>query len=422
MTRTETLLVACLHRDPERLDIDALARLDEAGWRDLFALAAKQRVRPMVHRRLLAAGGPVVVPERWWDELTTACRLVAAKNLSLRCELITLAAALARGDIPVMALKGLHVADVAYGGIAEREIGDLDLLVRKEDLARSVSVVETAGYRPWRESPLAVNIQLSQHATPLCKGQTRVELHWSLAPPSESYSIDPGELWHRSRTLDGYPNVLALSDDDLLLHLCAHAAYVHAFEFGLGSLCDLTQLIERRGPTLDWSAIGERATRWRWTRGVRLALAVAADLLGARVSDEVRTDLGLERLDAPLARAARAQVLVGYDLASVPGPGAVRARLTGGRASKMEVRSAAAADSGLASRRTSKQGAGGVPARLEGVRGANPSAAAAVRSGRGSALDPARSGGRRHRLTPAPDSRLSLRPSLRLTRLAQDAQ
>ena len=43
-----TILLACLHLDPQRLDVGALSDLDEEGWRRLLALAAAHGVRPLI--------------------------------------------------------------------------------------------------------------------------------------------------------------------------------------------------------------------------------------------------------------------------------------------------------------------------------------------------------------------------------------
>jgi hypothetical protein len=128
----------------------------------LLELAARHRVRPMVHDRLRALGGPAIVPAPFWQDLVDTCRTIAIRNLELFGELTTLSALFAREGVPMIAL---------------------------------------------------------------IRGRLRVELHVSLTPPSMSYSMDPAGVWARARPVPNLPaHVMGLGNEDLLLHLCAHTA------------------------------------------------------------------------------------------------------------------------------------------------------------------------------------------------------
>ena len=63
----EALLLACVHRDPQQLLAATLPAPDSAVWDDLVALAGRQRVRTLVHRRLAAARG---MP---WSNIIMSC-------------------------------------------------------------------------------------------------------------------------------------------------------------------------------------------------------------------------------------------------------------------------------------------------------------------------------------------------------------
>ena len=104
----------------------------------------------------------------------------------------------------------------------------------------------------------------------------------------------------------------ALAFEDLVLHLCAHTAYQHRFEFGMRSLCDIAMLVERHGDTLDWAAVVSRADSWGWSRGVHLTLELASELVGARVPADVLQAFGRD-LDDHVRAAARTAVLAGFD-------------------------------------------------------------------------------------------------------------
>jgi hypothetical protein len=103
---------------------------------------------------------------------------------------------------------------------------------------------------------------------------------------------------------------MGLGNEDLLLHLCAHTAYLHCFEFWLRSLHDLSLLVTQCGRALDWDRIAAQAREWRWTRATSLALVLAADLW------RTQAPARLEASERPIAKdvldAAREQVLAGF--------------------------------------------------------------------------------------------------------------
>lgn len=305
----DALLLDCLHRDPARLDRAALTSLSEAEWEDVLSRAQRQRVRPMLHQRLLALGGPAIVPAATWASLKAVCTSIALFNMYLHAELAVVVRAFDAEGIPVIALKGMHVATALYGGVGRREMSDIDVLVPLEFLDRAGALALANGYTSTQPFSIATDVAVSPHLATLVKGRARLEIHWNIVDPQCSYSVAPAPLVERSVPLVIPGATLrALAPEDLVLHLCAHTAYQHRFEFGMRSLCDLAMLVERHGDTLDWAAVVSRAEAWGWSRGVQLTLDLARDLLGAQVPLEVFRLFGGD-LDSQVRDAARAEVL-----------------------------------------------------------------------------------------------------------------
>jgi hypothetical protein len=314
LTSTQALLLACLRVDVPQSDGAVLERLDEQAWRDLLALATIQRVRPLVRRRLLALGGSAVVPHAVWRELESACLDIASLNLRLHVNCAAIVAALAAKQIPVIVLKGMHVASAIYGNIALREIGDIDLMVPREHLERAVAVVTEMGFQPLRPFSVELDAAANRHVSRLRRGRTIVELHWNITEPEWPFRIESALLWNNAVPWQfAGDHACTLSDEDAVLHLCMHASYQHWFEFGLRSLHDAAEIANRRGGELRWALVRQRAIDWRWTRGVYLALVLARDLLGAKVPDDVLVELRPEEMPLDVLESARAQVLLGFD-------------------------------------------------------------------------------------------------------------
>ena len=290
-----------------------LDALSPADWQDLAARARRQRVRPMILKRLTALGGPAIVPAETWDALKAACTSITFSNMFLHAELGALVKAFDAEGIPLIALKGIHVATAVYGDLSAREMSDIDVLIAREHLERAAAIALANGYTSTEPLSVATDVAVSHHLAPLTKARARVEIHWNIVEPRRSFSIDPGPLFERSvpLTIPG-ARLRALGNEDLVLHLCAHTAYSHRFEFGLRSLCDLAALVERQGGNIDWALVARQADAWRWSRAIHLALDLARELLGAPVPDAVLRSFGAGHDDRVRA-AAKTEMLAGWD-------------------------------------------------------------------------------------------------------------
>ena len=108
-----------------------------------------------------------------------------------------------------------------------------------------------------------------------------LEIHQALLDPMPHFHIDLDGIWRRAvRFRVGGREMLVLCDEDLLLHLCAHAAYNHLFDNELRLLYDIKLLVQKCGVGMDWPELGRRAQDWGLQNAVYLALRLTDDLLG----------------------------------------------------------------------------------------------------------------------------------------------
>ena len=304
------LLLDCLHQDPSRADRARLASLADDDWRQLFALAAGQKVGALLAFRLRTRGLDDAMPASIRASLREANQRAAVRSLRVQGCLFSALTALRTNGVDVIVLKGSHLASVVYPDPALRHMVDIDLLVRARDLGRAARALGSAGYEP--SVALADGTDLSStlssypyHLPPFVRrGAPNIELHWRLSPPGER--LLPDTLWERAvRTRVAGVDALGLSAEDLLLHLCAHASYKHGFELGLRPSCDIAEAVRHWGGALDWPALSERARRCGWQRGAYLSLRLARDMLGAAVPDCALAELRPRGLTEALVGAAR---------------------------------------------------------------------------------------------------------------------
>lgn len=188
------LLIDCLKKDEPGFDAARLSGLSPERWQALLALAATQRVRPLLWHRLRQKGLDKAVPIKAANELREAARRNTLRKLRLCGELRRLLSALKPEEIPLILLKGIFLADAVYGNVGLREMNDIDLLARSVDLMRIAETLTGMGYTPLQ--PICADIIKTQHHLPrlVTPDHAGFEIHWNLTSPGESYSIDPGGL------------------------------------------------------------------------------------------------------------------------------------------------------------------------------------------------------------------------------------
>jgi hypothetical protein len=296
-------------------------RPDATDWSRVVDIATREHVAPLLFKRLKESGASDFVPADEWKLLRRAYFTNGDRNTRLFRELRAVLARLRSSDIPVIVLKGAYLAEAVYGDVALRSMCDVDLLVRQAELARAesallaLSTTPLQAYRPppptgeTRPANSEPDRGTGRHIQQIQIHNLAVELHWTITSEAEPFKIDAGGLWQRARrTRVAGAEALALSHEDLLLHLCLHLCHSDWLA-GLRPLCDLAEAVRRLGRDIDWAVLVARARDWGASRHVGLTLCLARDLLGAEVPGEVLKQLVPGGIDPYVLAAARESVL-----------------------------------------------------------------------------------------------------------------
>ena len=295
--------------------------LPSQTWEGILEVALAHGVAPLLHRALQSSGTLTAIPDHIRECMEENRRAIAFANLRNLGELGRIAQALRERNIPVIVLKGLHLAELVYRDISLRPMVDLDLLVPSVQRRTAMMILREQGYK-FEESTLehgfehmpldAVESLLDRkYHVGMIHGELgiAVEIHWNLADPLHPYSPPIEDIWNSAVPARvGGTDTLVMSPEYLLLHVCAHLAYNHVFAFSLRALCDVVEILCAY-PALDWTATVERGRRYGWRRGVAVALQLAKDELGAAVSEEALSSISGSALEANLLTDARAHLI-----------------------------------------------------------------------------------------------------------------
>lgn len=310
------VLLECLHVS-RPIDKNKLAGLSLADWDHLLRLSLEHGVMPLLYARLKAQDARPVVPALVWEQLAAQTKSAATWNLVLQREFNRVVTALAEAGIPVIALKGMHLASLVYANFSLRSMGDLDLLVPQADAFRAAQILQTLGYQlPHDLSMFELDLFLVNHHLPdlVKKGRFSVEIHAHVTHPNRTYTVDTQVWWDNAVTAQiAGVTVKVLDPVDLLLHLCIHLSYMHQFKTDLRHYYDLVAVIQFFGDKLDWTEVIQRAKARCWQRGIFLAFKMAEILFGLELPAEAVNGLSEGIETAPIESALAGMWLSGKD-------------------------------------------------------------------------------------------------------------
>jgi len=290
-TAAEEELLLCCAR--VTLDDETSGRIKtllqgDLDWEYVRQAASLHCIMPLLHRHLSVLGEGIV-PPAVLERLKNDYQANAQRNLILSGDLHRLLRLLKANDIPVVPLKGPVLAATVYGDVSLRQFGDLDVLLRKRDIARAKELLISHGYRPAMEMTAAQeSATLRHHCEYLLvsdSGRVIVELHWRIIPSWFPFPLNGDHLLSRlTQTALGGASLPTVTPEDLLLIISVHSTK-HLWT-KLAWICDVAELI-RANEGLDWELLMARARRLGGERMLLLGLHLAHELLGAPLPEKV---------------------------------------------------------------------------------------------------------------------------------------
>ncbi|NLX09626.1 MAG: nucleotidyltransferase family protein [Chloroflexi bacterium] len=295
------LLFACA-RGPAQDNVQAAWIQEWAGqvkdWGYVRQLARRHQVVPLLFCGLSAADVGQVPPDMLAD-LRDEARDHAQHNLLLTGQMLQILRLLDAHGIKAIPYKGPVLAARAYHDLALRQIGDLDLLLKPDEVARARDLLIAEGYQPWETNEPHLNGYKHHFNLVHAPTETYVELHWAVAQAHFSFPLDTRPLWDRLETVEvAGQRVQSLATEDWLLILCAHGAK-HMWSH-LKWLADVSALL-RSSPQIDWDRVLTQAAALQSERMLGLGLWLAHSLLAAPLPPDVLRRVLLDPALRPLA-------------------------------------------------------------------------------------------------------------------------
>lgn len=266
----------------------------EYSWHTLVEEALTHRIAPLLFRWIDLQGHQTIIPPDLRNRLKRELIQHSSWNLLLATELRTILLECEQRGVLCVPLRGPVLAEQLYGERSIRQMDDLDLLIHRKDLPTVKNLFERFGYQQHEQRPgFHEHFSYSLEFVHPTHGFL-VEPHWTLAYPPH-LEIEPMQpVWSRcvrQRWMD--MDILCLSWEDLILHLCLHIQH-KGRQAPLLWFYELDSVIRRHKASLDWNVLIEQICLMEQSAAIANVLTVLASTFHSPIPRSV-----VERLTDP---------------------------------------------------------------------------------------------------------------------------
>lgn len=286
----EQLLLRCAHIRIDTNDQKEIISIVKSGldWDYLLKLTERHKLQQLLYWQLNKISGREL-PAVDLKYLSNFFKNNASKNLFYMREIVSIVKLLSEMSIESFPYKGPILAHQVYGNLSLRQFGDLDLLVKKEDVITIKKILISQGYKPEFDlnSTQERNYLNSQRELKFINESKGIslEIHWKfsgifLKLPRYAEKLLLNNL--NSINIGGV-SIPDISPENLILILSIHNA--SHYWSRLSWLVDIVTLIDNR--EIDWTYVLETAQKLSIKHILLINLYLCHILLDLRLDSSI---------------------------------------------------------------------------------------------------------------------------------------
>ena len=325
LTREDQFILTCLRSEFSGEGNNSLPALDlqSMNWDTVYKKSTEWHIAELLYKIIKKQASflkTLNIPKPFLETMRLKYFMSCLAYDSMFKSLYEVLEVFHKAGIKVLLLKGSHLAQFVYQDAGVRPMGDIDILVRKEDLSKAENLLLQMGYENQQENAKAGSHHLHLPYFIHPEGKVYLELHWTITKPIWKFNIDIEGIWERAKAVkkDGI-DMLVFSLEGLLLYLSLHATYQHhLMTLGLVPFCDIAAIIHNAAShnqipikkggeggcektytkkevftqeyysycsEIDWDNLQARAQEWGIAKYLNLSLYLSHEIFGTSVPD-----------------------------------------------------------------------------------------------------------------------------------------
>jgi hypothetical protein len=259
----DKLILSCVKIQPTPKELEKINNLipQLQDWDYLITTIIDRGIGPLLYKKLPLLSNSLLIPTSVQTKLQQVYYKTLSRSTILYEHFRKVADAFAEQDISVIALKGIYLSEWLYQDIGLRQFSDIDLLVKEKDGLTALSILTALGYNPesveTNMSELVDNLNETVHYDPMVLNGVSIEIHIKLHQDAEKYELKVNEIWKNAiSTIINNTSILALSKNDLLIHLCVHLdKHFQTGHVQFTCFNDITNLLEMNSDNINWNEL-----------------------------------------------------------------------------------------------------------------------------------------------------------------------
>ncbi len=244
MTNTAEYIIALIRALIQEQPIPPIP--EGVSLRELYDFSRSHSIEALIYRALYPLLSHSADPVwKQWENRASQLLAQSIVQLQARDDLIHM---LTQAGMDVLPVKGCWLKEL-YPDLGDRQMSDLDMLIRPEDASAAERLLLTRGYRKEEVS--------YHHTTYIQPPYLALELHTSLLPDIDEHRSYYEDVWEKAVPSDGIPRLYRLKPEDEYLFYLVHLSK-HLSEGGSGIRSILDNCIYFRCfPNMDGDYLGK---------------------------------------------------------------------------------------------------------------------------------------------------------------------
>jgi len=260
------LAVAKIHPTADEIMVlDALV-VEVTDWEKVCNTLIDRGFAPLFYKKIPLLTNAQHIPEAVQQKLKKTYYLTFSRSALMYEQFYAIMNAFAAAGIDVIPLKGIFLVEWLYQDYGLRQMSDIDLLVRKKDAKKALSVLDEIGFNviDGIESEMLGGLPDLTHFKPRIKNKVMVELHIKVHHNHVKYKLTPENLFKNSIKVSSKEVTFnAMDFYDLLIHLCLHLDkhfYYQHVQFT--SFMDIVNILEIHRNDFKWDVLTNKCKEY----------------------------------------------------------------------------------------------------------------------------------------------------------------